>query len=89
VSRAIDRATAGLAKARCNVVSPSGKRSCWPATWGRRTPSPRAHCHRGLWTLDTKIGRPAEASAELSLAIELYRVMEMTFWLPQAEAARP
>ena len=31
--------------------------------------------------------RPGEqAHAELSAAIELYRAMEMTFWLPQAEA---
>ena len=28
-----------------------------------------------------------QARAELSAAIELYRAMEMTFWLPQAEAA--
>jgi hypothetical protein len=27
------------------------------------------------------------ASAALSAAIDLYRAMEMTFWLPQAEAA--
>jgi tetratricopeptide (TPR) repeat protein len=32
-------------------------------------------------------GRVAEAHAELSTAIEPYRAMEMTFWLPQAEAA--
>jgi hypothetical protein len=34
-----------------------------------------------------KIGRCDDARAELSAAIELYRAMEMTFWLPQAEAA--
>ena len=28
-----------------------------------------------------------QARAELSTAIALYRTMEMTFWLPQAEAA--
>jgi tetratricopeptide (TPR) repeat protein len=28
-----------------------------------------------------------QARAELTTAIELYRAMEMTFWLPQAEAA--
>ena len=27
------------------------------------------------------------ARAELSTAIEMYRAMEMTFWLPQAEVA--
>ena len=46
-----------------------------------------AHCHRGLGTLYAKIGRRAQAHAELSTAIELYRAMAMTFWLPKAEAA--
>jgi class 3 adenylate cyclase/tetratricopeptide (TPR) repeat protein len=47
----------------------------------------QAHCHFGLGTLYTKIGRRGQARAELSAAIELYRAMEMTFWLPQAESA--
>ena len=46
-----------------------------------------AHCHLGLGMLYAKIGRPEQARAELSAAIALYRAMEMTFWLPQAEAA--
>ena len=46
-----------------------------------------AHCHLGLGRLYAKIGQQAQARAELSTAIELYRAMEMTFWLPQAEAA--
>jgi class 3 adenylate cyclase/tetratricopeptide (TPR) repeat protein len=46
----------------------------------------QAHCHLGLGTLYAKIGRLEQARAELSAAIELYRGMEMTFWLPQAEA---
>ena len=46
-----------------------------------------AHCHFGLGTLYTKIDRREQARAELSAAIELYRAMEMTFWLPQAQAA--
>jgi class 3 adenylate cyclase/tetratricopeptide (TPR) repeat protein len=46
----------------------------------------QAHCHLGLGKLYAKSGRRAEARAELSPAIELYRAMEMTFWLPQAEA---
>jgi tetratricopeptide (TPR) repeat protein len=46
-----------------------------------------AHCHLGLGKLYAIIGRRAEARASLSAAIELYRAMEMTFWLPQAEAA--
>jgi tetratricopeptide (TPR) repeat protein len=49
----------------------------------------QAHCHRGLGTLYTKIGRLEQARAELSTAIDLYRAMAMTFWLPQAEAALP
>jgi tetratricopeptide (TPR) repeat protein len=47
----------------------------------------QAHCHFGLGTLHTKLGRREQARAELSAAIDLYRAMEMTFWLPQAEAA--
>jgi tetratricopeptide (TPR) repeat protein len=47
----------------------------------------QAHCRLGLGTLYTKIGQREQACAELSAAIELYRAMEMTFWLPQAEAA--
>jgi predicted ATPase len=47
----------------------------------------QAHCHRGLGTLYAEIGRLELARAELSTAIDLYRAMEMTFWLPQAEAA--
>jgi class 3 adenylate cyclase/tetratricopeptide (TPR) repeat protein len=46
-----------------------------------------AHCHLGLGKLYGTIGRRAEARAELSAAVELYRAMEMTFWLPQVEAA--
>ena len=47
----------------------------------------QAHCHRGLGHAVCH-DRPAEqARAELSTAIEMYRAMEMTFWLPQAEAA--
>jgi tetratricopeptide (TPR) repeat protein len=46
-----------------------------------------AHCHLGLGRLYATTGRHAEARAELSTAIELYRSMEMTFWLPEAEAA--
>jgi tetratricopeptide (TPR) repeat protein len=45
-----------------------------------------AHCHLGLGTLYLKKGRREQAHAELATAIELYRAMDMTFWLPQAEA---
>ena len=46
-----------------------------------------AHCHRGLGMLYHNIGRREPARAELSAAIALYRAMDMTFWLPQAESA--
>jgi len=47
----------------------------------------QAHCHRDLGTLYAKMGRQEQARAELSTAIEMYRAMDMTFWLPQAQAA--
>jgi len=37
--------------------------------------------------LFAEIDRQKQACAALSAAIALYRAMEMTFWLPQAEAA--
>jgi Adenylate and Guanylate cyclase catalytic domain len=48
----------------------------------------QAHCHLGLGTLYAKIDQREPARAELSAAIDLYRAIEMTFWLPQAEAAQ-
>jgi class 3 adenylate cyclase/tetratricopeptide (TPR) repeat protein len=45
-----------------------------------------AHCHHGLGTLYAKLGQREQAHTELYAAIELYRTMDMTFWLPQAEA---
>jgi lipoprotein NlpI len=47
----------------------------------------QAHCHFSLGTLYATIGHRAESRAELSAAIALYCTMEMTFWLPEAEAA--
>jgi tetratricopeptide (TPR) repeat protein len=47
----------------------------------------QAHCHCGLGTLYTKLGQPEPARSALSTALDLYRAMEMTFWLPQTEAA--
>ena len=46
-----------------------------------------AHCHHGLGRLYGQTGRGEQARAALSTAIDLYRAMDMTFWLPQAEAA--
>ena len=47
----------------------------------------QAHGHLGLGTLYATTGQREQARTELSTAIELYRAMEMTFWLPRAEAA--
>jgi hypothetical protein len=38
---------------------------------------------QGLGRLYTKIGRRESARVDLSSAIEMYRFMEMTFWLPK------
>ena len=46
-----------------------------------------AHCHRGLGTLYATTGQREQARSELMTAIDMYRTMEMTFWLPQTEAA--
>jgi hypothetical protein len=47
----------------------------------------QAHCHRGLGTLYATSGQREQARAEFATAIAMYRSMEMTFWLPQTEAA--
>jgi class 3 adenylate cyclase/tetratricopeptide (TPR) repeat protein len=47
----------------------------------------QANCHLGLGKLYVQTGLAEQARAELSAAIKLYRAMEMTFWLPQADAA--
>ena len=47
----------------------------------------QAHCHHGLGILYVTVDRREQAHAALTTAIELYRAMDMTFWLPQAEAA--
>jgi hypothetical protein len=46
-----------------------------------------AHCHLGLGTLYATTGQREQARAGLSAALDLYRAMDMTFWLPQTEAA--
>jgi tetratricopeptide (TPR) repeat protein len=45
-----------------------------------------AHCHRGLGTLYAVTGQREQARTALSTAIEMYRGMDMSFWLPQTEA---
>jgi hypothetical protein len=47
----------------------------------------QAHCYRGLGTLYIKTSQKEQARTALSTAMELYRAMEMTFWLPETEAA--
>jgi tetratricopeptide (TPR) repeat protein len=47
----------------------------------------QAHCHRGLGLVYAQIGQRQQAHTALSTAIALYRAMDMTFWLPQTEAA--
>ncbi|MBA2447311.1 MAG: AAA family ATPase [Chloroflexi bacterium] len=46
----------------------------------------QARCHLGLGKLYCRAGRLGEARVELTAAIGMLREMEMTFWLPQAEA---
>jgi len=47
----------------------------------------QAHCHRGLGTLYATTGQRQQARTALMAAIDLYRGMEVTFWLPQTEVA--
>jgi tetratricopeptide (TPR) repeat protein len=47
----------------------------------------QAHCHRDLGMLYATTGQREQACTELSTAIELYHAMDMTFWLPETEAA--
>jgi tetratricopeptide (TPR) repeat protein len=47
----------------------------------------QAHCHRSLGTLYATTGQREQARAALLTAIEMYQAMDMTFWLPQTEAA--
>jgi tetratricopeptide (TPR) repeat protein len=45
----------------------------------------QAHCYRSLGTLYVGQGQRQQARTALSAAINLYRAMDMTFWLPEAE----
>jgi len=47
----------------------------------------QAHCHRGLGMLYTKLEKVEQARTEFTMATELYRAMDMTFWLPKAALA--
>ena len=45
-----------------------------------------AHCHLGLGKLYRRMDKRQEAQGHLATAITLYREMDMSFWLAQAEA---
>jgi hypothetical protein len=45
-----------------------------------------AHYHLCLGTSYANLGWREQAGSELLAAIEMYHSMEITFWLPQAEA---
>ena len=47
----------------------------------------QAHCHRSLGPLYAAIGQWEQARAELWTALTMYQSMDMTFWLPETEAA--
>ena len=47
----------------------------------------QAHCHRAMGALYRQERQSERACAELSIALEMYRDMEMMFWLLETEAA--
>ena len=44
-----------------------------------------AHCHLGLAKLCRRTGKRQEAQGHLTTATTMYREMNMSFWLEQAE----
>jgi tetratricopeptide (TPR) repeat protein len=47
----------------------------------------QAHCYLGLGMLHAKTGQSEQAGTELTTAIDLYRAIDMTFWLSRAGMA--
>ena len=47
----------------------------------------QAHCHRSIGKLCRQARQSEQARAELSTAIDMYRDIEVNFWLSEAEAA--
>ena len=45
----------------------------------------QAHCHVGLGRLHRRRGDPEAAAAATAAARELFRAMDMIFWLNEAE----
>src|SRR5262249_43972813 len=46
----------------------------------------QAHCHLGLGKVYRRTGRREQAQEHLTTATTMYREMEMTYWLEEAEA---
>ena len=67
----------------CLTVAYYGR--LWLRRWAYARSRP--YCHYGLGRLYHQNGRGEQARAALAAAMALYRAMDMTFWLPQAEAA--
>ncbi len=44
-----------------------------------------AHCRKGLGALYGRTGREEKGRSELTAAMDMYREMEMTFWLEEVE----
>jgi hypothetical protein len=44
-----------------------------------------AHCHLGLGKLYRRTGKREQAQEHLTTATTMYREMDMTYWLEQAE----
>jgi hypothetical protein len=44
-----------------------------------------AFSHHGLGTLYATVGQREQSRTALTMAIAMYRAMDMAFWLPQAE----
>jgi hypothetical protein len=45
----------------------------------------QAHCRKGLGALYGRTGREENGRTEFTAAMDMYRDMEMTFWLEKAE----
>ena len=84
-----------LPRRGCGAAPAAGGRTRPKPTTTRPSPWPKslacARCRRTATSASARcmprLGQPEQARAALSAAIDLYRAMEMTFWLPQAEAA--
>jgi hypothetical protein len=44
-----------------------------------------AHCHLGLGRLYGRVGKRPQADEEIATALEMFREMDMRFWLAEAE----